>query len=74
MLPEPPHKDPRVYPTALQFLTNMLFARFINKELISRQTMLAMGLVVAGAVLMVSFGNHESPISTGHELLHFYST
>ena len=58
----------------MQFLTNMLFARFINKELISKRTMLAMGLVVAGAVLMVSFGNHESPILTAHELLHFYST
>jgi drug/metabolite transporter (DMT)-like permease len=51
----------------------MVFARFINKEHISRRVMLAMGLVVAGAVLMVSFGNHESPIVTAHELLDLYS-
>lgn len=58
---------------AVQFLTNMLFARFINKEHISKRVMLAMGLVVSGAVLMVAFGNHESPILTAHDLMDLYS-
>lgn len=57
----------------VQFLSNMVFARFLNNEHITRRVMFATALVVAGCVLLVSFGNHESPIVTGKELLALYA-
>ena len=98
----------------VQFLSNMVFARFLNNEAITRcarmppplhrlprgiraaaqekggphprvyflsisplapcrRVMFATALVVTGCILLVSFGNHESPIVTGSELLDLYS-
>lgn len=57
----------------VQFLSNMVFARFLNKERITRRVMMATALVVTGCILLVSFGNHESPVLTAHDLLDLYS-
>ncbi len=57
----------------VQFLSNMVFARFLNNEHITKRVMFATALVVTGCILLVSFGNHESPIITAQELLELYS-
>ncbi|GAB4817643.1 hypothetical protein N2152v2_004689 [Parachlorella kessleri] len=57
----------------VQFLSNLVFARFMNHEHITKRVMCATGLVVIGCILLVSFGNHDSPIITAHDLLKLYS-
>jgi drug/metabolite transporter (DMT)-like permease len=57
----------------VQFLSNMVFARFLNHEHITKRVMFATALVVSGCILLVLFGNHDSPIITAHELLKLYS-
>jgi magnesium transporter len=57
---------------SVQFISNVAFSKFVNKEKISRFVLAGTLVIVAGCVLLVSFGNHESPTYTAAELQELY--
>lgn len=59
---------------SVQFISNVAFSRFINKENISWYVVAGTLVIVTGCVLLVSFGNHESPTYTATELQELYKS
>ncbi|KAL4430976.1 hypothetical protein ABPG75_006232 [Micractinium tetrahymenae] len=57
----------------VQFISNIIFGRFVNKEKVTKRVLLATAIVCCGCVLLVAFGNHESPTLSTHDLLELYS-
>jgi drug/metabolite transporter (DMT)-like permease len=57
---------------SVQFISNVAFSKFVNKEKISRYVLAGTLVIVAGCVILVSFGNHESPTYTATELQELY--
>ncbi|KAL4426811.1 hypothetical protein ABPG77_006597 [Micractinium sp. CCAP 211/92] len=57
----------------VQFISNIVFGRFVNKEKVTKRVLLATAIVCCGCVLLVAFGNHESPELSTHDLLELYS-
>jgi drug/metabolite transporter (DMT)-like permease len=60
--------------SATQFVCNIFFARWICGVRATKRVLVATALVVAGCVLLVVFGNHDSPVLTVDELLSFYAS
>lgn len=57
----------------VQFVANVVFARLINGEVATRRVLCATGVVIVGCVLLVAFGNHESPVMDADDLRHLYT-
>ena len=57
---------------SVQFVSNVFFARFVLKEVITPRVVGATALIVLGCVLLVSFGNHQSDLLTAAELMENY--
>ncbi|KAI8469173.1 MAG: magnesium transporter [Monoraphidium minutum] len=57
----------------VQFVSNVIFASLVLKEQVTRSVLLATACIVAGCVLLVSFGDHSSATFTAHDLLALYS-
>lgn len=58
----------------MQFISNVLFARFVNKEPLTLFVGLATVVIVGGCVVLVVFGSHESPKYSAKQLQKFYSS
>lgn len=56
----------------IEFVSNVAFSKFVNKEKISRFVLAGTVVIVAGCVVIVSFGSHESPTYTASELQELY--
>ena len=57
---------------SIQFVSNVVFARLVNKERITRQTVVGTLVIVAGCIVLVLFGSHDSPVYTVDDLLALY--
>ena len=57
----------------IQFVSNVIFASLLLKERATRAVLLATALIVAGCVVLVSFGSHASKAYSVGELLAFYA-
>jgi hypothetical protein len=57
-----------------QFISNVIFGRFILKEVVTRQTLIATGTILVGNALVVFFSSHTSVIYTADDLIRFYDT
>lgn len=57
----------------VQFVANVVFARLINGEVATRRVLCATGVVIVGCILLVAFGNHESPVMDADDLRHLYT-
>lgn len=57
---------------SIQFVSNVVFARLVNKERITRQTVVGTLVIVAGCIVLVLFGSHDSPVYTVGDLLALY--
>lgn len=58
---------------SVQFVSNVVFSKLVNKERLNRYIVVGTLVVVTGCVLLVAFGSHESPSFTADELLDLYS-
>lgn len=59
---------------SVQFIANVVFGRLILKETITKRILLATALIVAGCVIIVSFGNHSSETFSSKQLQNFYKS
>jgi len=59
---------------SVQFISNVLFSRFVNKEPLTLWVLTATCVIVTGCVLLVAFGSHDSPIFTAQELEALYAS
>jgi predicted MFS family arabinose efflux permease len=57
----------------VQFISNILFGRYVNREKVTRRVLLATATVCAGCVLLVVFGNHDSPTLSALDMLELYT-
>lgn len=57
---------------SVQFLSNVAFSRLVNKEPLTKWVYIGTAVIVVGCVLLVAFGNHESPTFTSAELMELY--
>ncbi|KIY99135.1 hypothetical protein MNEG_8826 [Monoraphidium neglectum] len=57
----------------VQFVSNVIFASLVLKEKVTRSVLAATACIVAGCVLLVSFGDHSSSVFTAKDLLRFYA-
>lgn len=57
---------------SIQFVSNVVFARLVNKERITRQTVIGTLVIVGGCIVLVMFGSHDSPAYTVDDLLDLY--
>ena len=57
---------------SIQFVSNVAFARLVNKEPITSQTVVGTTIIVAGCVTLVLFGPHDSPSYSVGELMAMY--
>ena len=57
---------------SIQFVSNVIFARLVNKERITPQTVAGTLVIVAGCIVLVMFGSHDSPVYTVDDLLALY--
>lgn len=57
---------------SIQFVSNVAFARLVNKERITPHTVVGTLIIVAGCVTLVLFGPHDSPSYTVDELMALY--
>eukprot|EP00890_Picochlorum_soloecismus_P005143 jgi/Picsp_1/562/NSC_00559-R1_protein len=58
---------------SVQFISNVVFSKLVNKEAWNVWIVLGTVVIVAGCVLLVVFGSHESPTYTAEELIKLYS-
>ena len=59
---------------SVQFLSNVAFSRLVNKEPITIWVYVGTAVIIVGCVLLVAFGNHESPTFTASELMELYNS
>jgi len=57
---------------SIQFVSNVVFARFVLREVITPRVLGATALIVVGCILLVSFGNHQSDLLTTSQLMANY--
>jgi len=57
---------------SIQFVSNVAFARLVNKERITPHTVVGTLIIVAGCVTLVLFGPHDSPSYAMDELMALY--
>ena len=58
---------------SIQFVSNVVFSKVVNKETLNPWILVGTVVVVAGCILLVVFGSHESPSFTAEELMDLYS-
>lgn len=58
---------------AVQFVSNVAFARLVNHEHCTWRVLAATALIVAGCVLLVAFGSHASPTLDAADMLRLYA-
>lgn len=58
---------------SVQLIANLFLSRWVTRERVSVRIWVATAIIVAGGVLLVAFGNHESPAYTVQDLLGFYA-
>lgn len=59
---------------SVQFLSNVAFARFIHKEVITTRMVTATLMIVVGNVLVVIFSEHKAVLYDSADILYLYRT
>ena len=57
---------------SVQFVSNVVFARFVLGERVTWRVLGATALIVVGCVLLVSFGSHASDLLRASQLVRNY--
>ncbi|XP_010528114.1 PREDICTED: probable magnesium transporter NIPA8 isoform X1 [Tarenaya hassleriana] len=58
---------------SIQFVSNIAFAYFVLKKMVTVKVLVATAFIVIGNVFLVAFGNHQSPVFTPEQLAEKYS-
>ncbi|GAA0171605.1 secondary carrier transporter [Lithospermum erythrorhizon] len=58
---------------SIQFVSNIAFAYYVLNKTVSIRVMVATTFIVLGNILLVAFGNHQSPVYSPEELAEKYS-
>jgi drug/metabolite transporter superfamily protein YnfA len=58
---------------SIQFVSNVIFAKFVNREPLNAWILSGTCIVVVGCILLVVFGSHSSPTYDAQQLLSLYS-
>jgi len=59
---------------SVQFVSNVVFAKYVHKEKITMRMLFATLSIVAGNVMVVIFSDHEAQNYTSNNLIHLYVT
>lgn len=59
---------------SVQFVSNVVFAKYVHKEKITMRMLFATLSIVAGNIMVVIFSNHEAQNYTSDKLIHLYAT
>ena len=59
---------------SVQFVSNVVFAKYVHKEKITMRMLFATLSIVAGNIMVVIFSNHEAQNYTSDKLIHLYVT
>ncbi|CAG9464631.1 unnamed protein product [Pedinophyceae sp. YPF-701] len=57
---------------SVQFVANVVFAKLVLSEHVGIRTLISTGMIVAGCIVLVLFGNHTSETQTADELIENY--
>jgi magnesium transporter len=57
---------------SIQFISNLVFARFVLKEVISKYAVLGSICILIGTIIIGASGDHRSPLITSNQLFHFF--
>ena len=57
---------------SIQFVTNIVFGRYVLREIVTWRMVFATGLIVAGNFVMVIFADHSSPSRSVDDLVALY--
>ncbi|KAK4272268.1 hypothetical protein QN277_020850 [Acacia crassicarpa] len=58
---------------SVQFVSNIAFAYFVLKKVVTVKVLIATGFIVLGNIFLVAFGNHQSPVYTPEQLAEKYT-
>ncbi|KAK9803832.1 hypothetical protein WJX73_005110 [Symbiochloris irregularis] len=59
---------------SVQFVSNVLFARFVLKEKVTNKVLAATACIVGGCSILVVFGNHTSDTLTVKDMIKYYDS
>jgi hypothetical protein len=59
---------------SLQLISNVIFAPYLSDETISKNDVVATGLIVVGAIVSVAFANHEEQAKTFDEIFAYFDS
>jgi hypothetical protein len=59
---------------SVQFVSNVIFAKYVHKEKITMRMLIATLSIVAGNIMVVIFSNHEAQHYTSDKLIRLYVT
>ncbi|GMH24430.1 hypothetical protein Nepgr_026273 [Nepenthes gracilis] len=57
---------------SVQFISNIAFAHFVLNNRVTVKVLVATAFIVLGNILLVAFGNHQSPVYTPEQLAEKY--
>lgn len=57
----------------VQFISNVFFAKFILKEVLTLRIIIATAVIIVGLTLAIIFSNHSTQLYTTHDLLNLYT-
>ena len=59
---------------SIQFVSNVVFAKYIHKEIITNRMLISTTSIIIGNVLVVIFAQHESGLFDSGAIIHMYLT
>lgn len=59
---------------SVQFISNIIFAKYIQGEIITQRMLISTASIVSGNILVVIFSAHEAPLYTSVDIGHLYAT
>ena len=59
---------------SVQFISNVFFARYLHKEVITRRLVISTGAIIVGNILVLVFADHSASSLTSSDMVHLYAT
>ena len=59
---------------SVQFISNVFFARYLHKEVITRRLVISTAAIIVGNILVLVFADHSASSLTSSDMVHLYAT
>ena len=59
---------------SVQFISNVFFARYLHKEIITRRLVISTSAIIVGNILVLVFADHSASSLTSSDMVHLYAT